>query len=113
MSLKKHISEWSFSDPKLASLPLDPETENYVRRSVPKAIFSHCKPTPLTTPRKLVAVNDEVLKEILDMDPSIREDPEFADFVSGNKVLDGSIPMSHRYGGYQFGYWVGRNWPVF
>lgn len=106
MSLKKQLSEWSFADPKLASLPLDPELDNYVRRFVPKVIFSQCQPTPMKTPRKLVAVNDEVLKHILDMDPQIRHDPEFVDFVSGNKVLEGSIPMAHRYGGHQFGSWA-------
>ena len=42
------------------------------------------------------------------MDPAIAEDPEFADFASGNKVLEGSVPMAHRYGGHQFGYWVIR-----
>ena len=51
-------------------------------------------------------LSDEVLTDILDMDPSIADDPEFVDFVSGNKVLEGSIPMAHRYGGHQFGVWV-------
>ena len=47
-----------------------------------------------------------MLKNILNMDPAIAEDPEFADFASGNKVLEGSVPMAHRYGGHQFGYWA-------
>jgi uncharacterized protein YdiU (UPF0061 family) len=43
-----------------------------------------------------------VLRDILDMDPDLMTtDPEFADFVSGNKVLEGSTPMAHRYGGHQ------------
>ena len=43
------------------------------------------------------------------MDPqSIAKDPEFVDFVSGNKVLEGSVPVSHRYGGHQFGVWAGQ-----
>eukprot|EP00095_Tigriopus_kingsejongensis_P008406 maker-scaffold9_size846264-snap-gene-6.16 protein:Tk08406 transcript:maker-scaffold9_size846264-snap-gene-6.16-mRNA-1 annotation:"hypothetical protein LOTGIDRAFT_122035" len=106
MTLKKQLSEWSFADPKLASLPLDQEVDNFVRRNVPKAVFSVCQPTPMKTPRKLVAVNDQVLQGILDMDPAIREDLEFVDFVTGNKILDGSIPLSHRYGGHQFGHWA-------
>ena len=40
------------------------------------------------------------------MDPAIASDPQFADFISGNLVLEGSVPVAHRYGGYQFGYWV-------
>ena len=45
--------------------------------------------------------------DILDMDPTVMsEDPMFVDFVAGNHVLEGSIPISHRYGGHQFGVWV-------
>ena len=50
--------------------------------------------------------SEDALTEILDMDPAIAGDPLFADFISGNHVLDGSSPVAHRYGGYQFGYWV-------
>ena len=47
------------------------------------------------------------MADILDMDPSkMSEDPKFVDFVAGNHVLEGSIPISHRYGGHQFGVWV-------
>jgi len=43
-----------------------------------------------------------VLRDILDMDPDLMTtDPEFVDFDSGNKVLEGSAPMAHRYGGHQ------------
>ena len=68
-ALKKSMAEWSFSDPTLASLPLDSELNNYVRRSVPKVVFSQVKPTPLQQPRKLVAVSSKALQDILDMDP--------------------------------------------
>ena len=45
--------------------------------------------------------------DILDMDPSsMSQDPKFVDFVAGNHVLEGSTPISHRYGGHQFGHWV-------
>ena len=56
MALKTRMSEWSFSPPRLSSLPLDPVTENYVRRRVPSAVFSLCAPTPLQTERKLACV---------------------------------------------------------
>ena len=108
-ALKKTMSEWAFSDPSLAKLPLDSEVANYVRRSVPKVIFSQAKPTPLQKPRKLVAVSSDALREILDMDPEkIQNDEHFVDFVSGNNVLDNSIPLAHRYGGHQFGQWAGQ-----
>jgi len=105
--LAKAMKEWNFSEPTLAGLPLDRETRNYVRRHVPNAVFSVCNPTPLTQPRKLVAYSDQVLKDVLDMEPeTMTADDDFVDFVSGNKVLEGSIPMAHRYGGHQFGVWV-------
>ena len=51
--------------------------------------------------------SSEAMGDILDMDPSVMsEDPMFVDFVAGNHVLEGSIPISHRYGGHQFGVWV-------
>jgi hypothetical protein len=54
--LKCHLSEWSFSESRLATLPMDPEQRNVVRGHVPKSIFSAVKPTPFQTPPKLVAV---------------------------------------------------------
>jgi len=102
----KHLKDWSFSEPKLSTLPLDPETKNFVRRNVPKSIFSAVSPTPFKTKPQLVACSPEVLRDMLDMDPEICEEDDFLDWVTGNKVLQGSVPLAHRYGGYQFGYWA-------
>ena len=107
--LKKSMSEWSFADPSLTKLPLDHELSNYVRRHVPKVMFSQVNPTPLQKARKLVAISPEAVREILDMDPdTIVNDPNFVDFVSGNNVLANSTPLAHRYGGHQFGVWAGQ-----
>jgi len=106
MVLKKSLSDWSFSDPKLASLPLDPETRNFVRRSVPGAVFSTVQPTPWKTEPKLVAYSQDVLENILDFDRVVTESQDFVNFASGNHILPESIPMAHRYGGYQFGSWA-------
>ena len=47
------------------------------------------------------------MANLLDMDPEeMPKDEDFVEWVAGNKVIKGSIPLSHRYGGYQFGYWV-------
>jgi len=40
MELKKTLKDWKFHDPKLASLPLDPETENFIRNHIKS--FSIC-----------------------------------------------------------------------
>ena len=34
------------------------------------------------------------------------KDQDFVEWVSGNLVIKDSLPIAHRYGGYQFGYWV-------
>lgn len=102
----KPISTWCFSNPNLLrTFPIDPITENYVRK-VPGCVFSAVKPTPLKTELQLVAASEDVLVGILDMDPSVKNDPKFLNFVAGNELLENSDPLSHRYGGYQFGYWA-------
>jgi len=63
--------------------------------------------TQLMSFSSLISFSSDVLRNILDMDPErIQNDDDFVEWVSGNKVLDGSTPMAHRYGGYQFGSWV-------
>jgi uncharacterized protein YdiU (UPF0061 family) len=104
--LKRDLSDWQFSECKLITLPLDLTKENYVRRNVKDAIFSVVLPTPLKTRLKLVCYSKDAVVSILDMDPSITETCEFLEFVSGNKILPSSIPLAHRYGGHQFGFWA-------
>ena len=55
MELKSKMDDWSFSDPTLAQLPMDHEQQNFVRRHVPKVLFSQVRPTPFEKQRKLVA----------------------------------------------------------
>jgi len=62
-------------------------------------------PTPWKTAPTLVAHSQEAL-DLLDLDQEVTETKEFLDWVAGNKVLEGSVPMAHRYGGYQFCYWA-------
>jgi uncharacterized protein YdiU (UPF0061 family) len=105
-SLKKDLGDWQFSHPKLMNLPLEVMKETYVRRNIKDAIFSVVMPTPLKTKLKMVSFSEDVLISILDMDPTIAEKYEFLEFIAGNKVLPSSFPLSHRYGGYQFGFWA-------
>lgn len=103
--LAKNLDDWNFSPSKLVEFPFDPISENFVRRNVKKSVFSFVTPTPLSKPR-LVAYSDDALQNILNMDVEITKTEEFAEFVAGNKVLESSNPMAHRYGGHQFGYWA-------
>ncbi|XP_049839326.1 protein adenylyltransferase SelO-like isoform X1 [Schistocerca gregaria] len=107
-TLKRSLSEWSFSPSTLSQLPLDETTENYIRRNIRGALFSQVLPTPMETEVKLVAYSRDVLTQILDMDPEITETQDFVDFVAGNKILDSSVTLAHRYGGHQFGVWNGQ-----
>ncbi|RXM96826.1 Selenoprotein O [Acipenser ruthenus] len=91
----------------LAAFPLDPVRENSVR-TVKNCVFSVAQPTPLKGPLKVAAVSKEVLEDILDWDVSAAETDDFIHFLSGGKLLPGSIPLAHRYGGHQFGVWAGQ-----
>lgn len=102
------LSDWAFAPSNLEALPKDEIKANYVRRNVKGAIFSEVLPTALQTELKLVDFSEDALVDILDMDPAITETQEFLEFVAGNKVLDSSVPLAHRYGGFQFGVWASQ-----
>ena len=102
----KPFSEWSFTQPgQLKEFAQDQNEENYVRL-VRGAVFSPVKPTPLKTDLQLVSVSNDATTDILDLDNNVSDDEQFVKFVAGNLVLPGSLPVAHRYGGHQFGYWA-------
>ncbi|XP_078090068.1 protein nucleotidyltransferase YdiU-like isoform X2 [Mustelus asterias] len=107
---RKRISMdlWNLTSQKLIeSFQLDPIKENYVRQ-VRDCIFSAVQPEPFKSTVKLVAVSKEVVEDLLDLDVSVTETKKFIQFVSGAWILPGSVPLTHRYGGHQFGVWVGQ-----
>uniref|UniRef100_A0A8C7EXD4 Selenoprotein O n=1 Tax=Neovison vison TaxID=452646 RepID=A0A8C7EXD4_NEOVI len=99
---------WTLSSENLiAVFPVDPVKENYVRK-VKNCIFSVAFPTPFKSRVRLVAVSKEVLEDILDLDLRVSETDDFIQLVSGKRIVFGSIPLAHRYGGHQFGIWAGQ-----
>ncbi|XP_005386951.1 PREDICTED: UPF0061 protein ETA_18310-like [Chinchilla lanigera] len=97
---------WTLSSADLiAVFPVDPVKENYVRK-VENCIFSIAFPTPFKSRVRLVAVSKDVLEDILDLDVSVSETDDFIQLVSGGKIVFGSVPLTHRYGGHQFGVWA-------
>ncbi|XP_044149234.1 protein adenylyltransferase SelO-like isoform X2 [Bufo gargarizans] len=99
---------WSASlDDDLAKLPIDSIRSNYVRK-VKDCVFSRTYPTPFMTDVRLVAVSEEVLENLLDVDMSAVSTDDFLQFVSGGKSIAGFAPLTHRYGGHQFGVWAGQ-----
>ncbi|XP_054275655.1 protein adenylyltransferase SelO, mitochondrial-like [Macrosteles quadrilineatus] len=103
--LVQDLKEWKFGKLKLLELPIDDEKNNYVRRNNRGCLFSEVMPTPLKSP-KLVSFSKDVLINILNMDPNVTKTQDFADFIAGNKIMENSVPLAHRYGGHQFGYWA-------
>ncbi|XP_058688946.1 protein adenylyltransferase SelO-like isoform X2 [Poecile atricapillus] len=102
------LCAWALSsDSLLDPFPVDVIQENYVR-NVRNCIFSVVYPTPFKSRVHLVAVSKEVLENILDLDISVKGSSDFLEFVSGGKVIFGSVPLAHRYGGHQFGSWAGQ-----
>ncbi|XP_040290324.1 protein adenylyltransferase SelO-like isoform X2 [Bufo bufo] len=99
---------WSASlDDDLAKLPIDSIRSNYVRK-VKDCVFSRTYPTPFMTDVRLVAISEEVLENLLDVDMSAVSTDDFLQFVSGGKSISGFAPLTHRYGGHQFGVWAGQ-----
>lgn len=95
------FSSWSFSNFSTLKtrFPIDSEIQMYVRK-VSNVLFSVVKPAPLDNV-KLVAVSDEALVNILNLNPSVKHDPTFVKFVAGNWVHPHGVYLAHRYGGHQ------------
>ncbi|KAG8573643.1 hypothetical protein GDO81_012479 [Engystomops pustulosus] len=94
-------------DDDLAKLPIDAIKANYVRK-VKGCIFSQTFPTPFVSAVHLVAVSEDVVENLLDLDISVSHTDDFLQFVSGGKSVSGFPPLTHRYGGHQFGVWAGQ-----
>lgn len=98
-----NFEHWRFHETNLLleAFPIDLDTRNYVRQ-VRKAVFSFVGPSSLRTRPSVVAVSRDVLENILDIDSnSVQESDAFLEFVSGNRLIDHSFPLAHRYGGHQ------------
>ncbi|CAI8030743.1 Protein adenylyltransferase SelO-1, mitochondrial [Geodia barretti] len=99
------LEDLVFDNRALKSLPIDPETQNYVR-SVAGACFSRVRPTPLSNPR--LVVHSPSALHLVGLSPDQLSRPGFVEYMSGNKILPGSEPASHCYCGHQFGHFSGQ-----
>jgi len=71
---------------------------------LPDAFHQRVQPTPVPSPY-LVAFNPDAA-QLLDLDPSIAQSPEFVEAFAGNRLLPGSDPVAMKYAGHQFGSYV-------
>ncbi|KAF9796652.1 hypothetical protein SFRURICE_012745 [Spodoptera frugiperda] len=106
--LKRNLTEWRFSQyPKYILLPID-ENHDQIKSNIKNVVFSEVTPRPLERNIRLVCASQDALTDILDMDPDIANREEFAEFIAGRKLPYGALPVAHRYGGHQYGLWVGQ-----
>ncbi|XP_047424204.1 protein adenylyltransferase SelO-like [Mugil cephalus] len=107
-NLIHNLGQFRVSCKKLIeAFPIDEVDGNFVR-TVKNCIFSQSIPTPLKGPLRLAAVSKDVIEGILDLDMAVTRSDDFLHYASGGKLLPGSVPLAHRYGGHQFGYWAGQ-----
>ena len=71
---------------------------------LPSKFFTTQYPEKVREP-KVVALNKTLAKSI-GIDVSFLESEEGANFLSGNKILDGTAPIAQAYAGHQFGYFT-------
>jgi len=99
--------DWQLYSPALLSslFPVDHEENNYdVKR-----LFSRSVPTPFVTGAQLAGLSEDVISNILDLElEDVQNDTLFVEFVSGELGHRAEPPLSHRYGGHQFGLWAGQ-----
>ncbi|XP_034718498.1 protein adenylyltransferase SelO-like isoform X3 [Etheostoma cragini] len=89
------------------AFPIDEVHGNFAR-SVKHCIFSKSNPTPLKDTLRLAAISKDVIEGLLDLDMAVTQSDDFLHYASGRRLPLGSVPLSHRYGGHQFGYWAGQ-----
>ena len=71
---------------------------------LPDAFHQRVQPAPVPSPY-LVAFNSDAA-QLLDLDPSVAQMPDFVEAFAGNRPLLGSDPVAMKYAGHQFGSYV-------
>lgn len=71
---------------------------------LPGAFHAKLAPTALSDPY-LVSFNKRAA-ELLELDPTQSQRPEFLAYFSGQKILPGAEPLAMLYAGHQFGHYV-------
>ena len=97
-----------FENSILASgMPIDEDKDQKQGRPVKGKNFSKVMPTPIEKPY-IASVSHEILQMIGLGEHERLNQAELAEYLCGNKLFDGSIPLSHCYAGHQFGAFSGQ-----
>ncbi|XP_028288606.1 protein adenylyltransferase SelO, mitochondrial-like isoform X2 [Parambassis ranga] len=106
-NLLQSLDRFRVSCGKILAFPVDEVDGSFVR-TVKNCVFSKSTPTPLRGPLRVAAVSKDIIEEILDLHVAVTQSEDFLHCASGSRLLPGSVPLAHRYGGHQFGYWAGQ-----
>ena len=71
---------------------------------LPERFFARLSPTPVAAPR-LVKVNENLARD-LGLDPSALASEQGVEILAGNRIAEGSEPLSIAYAGHQYGSFV-------
>jgi len=103
------FKDWRLHSPRLLfTFSIDREESNNVR-VVKGVLFSQSHPTPFRTAVQLAGLSEDVILNILDLElDDVQSSRSFLEFVCGKLSNGVEYPLSHRYGGHQFGVWAGQ-----
>ncbi len=101
------LSSLRFDNTFARQLPGDPLVDLRPRK-VKDVMFSDALPTKVSAP-SLLAWSTELAAELgLPTELDDEGKREWAEVLSGNRVVEGMRPIATRYGGHQFGSWAGQ-----
>ena len=99
------MTQHIFDNRFINNLPADPETDNYCR-TVENAAYSFVTTTK-TVDSQLIAVTENFALQ-LGFSKQMTSSAEFAQVMTGNRLLPGMQSYAQCYGGHQFGQWAGQ-----
>jgi uncharacterized protein YdiU (UPF0061 family) len=103
----KSLKETKFENSQLKNL-LVCEVKNPKRsQQTTHCNYTKVLPTPLKNPR-LICLSKQCAYFLGYDYHKLKEDKETAEYLAGNKIVEGSTPIAHCYCGYQFGIFAGQ-----
>jgi len=100
-----HLDQLVFDNRFLHELPGDPDHSNQPRQ-VFEACYSTVYPAKASNPQTVCYAKE--VADLLDLDESVCQSPDFAQVFSGNRLAKGMESYATCYGGHQFGNWAGQ-----
>lgn len=80
-------------------------------QDIPRQVrgFHYCRSNPRVRKNPhLCAISTNLLEELGYAEKDVLEDEDTPLYLSGSKLMQGSVPVAHNYCGFQFGVWAGQ-----